>query len=131
MKRLIDDAYQPTQGLVFPPRSQVLRAFELTRLARVRAVILGQDPYYKHAGQAHGLSFSVPKLAPSIHASVRIPPALYSIFSNLEQMTPADPLRRFVRPPDGDLSRWADQGVLLLNVALTVRAGEPESHLQI
>ncbi len=131
VEQLIDDAYQPTQGSVYPPRAQVLRAFELTRLNQVRAVILGQDPYYRHAAQAHGLSFSVPKLARSVPASVRIPPALYSIFSNLERTAPSDPLRRFVRPPHGDLSRWAREGVLLLNVALTVRAGEPESHLQI
>lgn len=131
VQQLIDDAYQPTQGSVYPPRAQVLRAFELTRLNRVRAVILGQDPYFKHAGQAHGLSFSVPQLAPSVPASVRIPPAVYSIFSNLEQMAPNDPLRRFMRPPNGDLSGWARDGVLLLNVALTVRAGEPESHLSI
>lgn len=99
---------------IYPPRGQRLAALELTPLDRVKVVILGQDPYHG-PGQAHGLSFSVPP-------GVRQPPSLVNIYKELR-----DDLG--VSPPDhGDLSHWARQGVLLLNNALTVEAGQAGSH---
>ena len=99
-------------ALVFPPRP--LHALELTRLDAVRVVILGQDPYHG-AGQAHGLAFSVPD-------GVRPPPSLRNIFLELGSDLGA------ARPPAGDLSCWARQGVLLLNAVMTVEEGRPASH---
>jgi uracil-DNA glycosylase len=91
----------------------VFRAFELTPYAKVRVVILGQDPYHGE-GQAHGLAFSV--------AQGKLPPSLRKIRKELER----DP---DVAPPEGgNLEGWARQGVLLLNTVLTVRAGSPNSH---
>jgi len=97
---------------VFPPRP--LRALELTPLSEARVVILGQDPYHG-AGQAHGLAFSVPE-------NVRMPPSLRNIFLELTSDLGLAP------PTSGDLSRWARQGVLLLNTVLTVEQGQPASH---
>jgi uracil-DNA glycosylase len=100
-------------GTVYPPTEKVFRAFELTPYAKVRVVILGQDPYHGE-GQAHGLAFSV--------AQGKIPPSLHKILKELER----DPE---VAPPEsGNLEGWARQGVLLLNTVLTVRAGSPNSH---
>jgi uracil-DNA glycosylase len=99
---------------VFPPKNQVFRAMELTPLSEVKVVILGQDPYHG-AGQAHGLSFSVP-------GGVPLPPSLRNIFKELD----AD-LHTGI-PHCGDLQHWARQGVLLLNTVLTVRAGMAASH---
>jgi uracil-DNA glycosylase len=99
---------------VYPPRGTRLAALGLTPLDQVRCVILGQDPYHG-AGQAHGLAFSV-------QAGVRPPPSLVNIFKELE----AD--LGLPRPQTGDLSRWAAQGVLLLNNTLTVEAGQAGSH---
>jgi uracil-DNA glycosylase len=100
---------------IFPPDDQVLTALKLTPLAAVRVVILGQDPYHR-VGQAHGLAFSVPPGEPP-------PPSLRNIFkelhSDLGVVTPEGA---------GCLSGWAEQGVLLLNTVLTVRAGEAGSH---
>lgn len=99
---------------VFPPVEQVYSAFQLTPLDSVRVVILGQDPYHDD-GQANGLSFSV-------RPGVKIPPSLRNIFRELE----AD---LGIQAPDhGNLQRWAEQGVLLLNSVLTVRAHEAHSH---
>jgi uracil-DNA glycosylase len=99
---------------VYPPRGSRLKALGLTPLDRVRVVILGQDPYHG-PGQAMGLSFSVPRgIAP--------PPSLANIYKELE----AD--LGIPRPPHGDLTRWAEQGVLLLNTSLTVEAGKAASH---
>ena len=131
IRNLVEDAYdEADKHAVYPPRSSVFRAFELTKLCEVRAVILGQDPYYAHAGQAHGLAFSVPEMDASVPKSVRVPPALDAIFANLE----TDRDIPFARPnagglPVGDLTNWAKQGVLLLNTSLTVQAGVPASHL--
>jgi uracil-DNA glycosylase len=97
---------------IFPPRP--LRALELTPLASVRVVILGQDPYHG-AGQAHGLAFSVPD-------GVRPPPSLRNIFIELNRDLGC-PI-----PGSGNLERWAHQGVLLLNAVLTVEEGRPASH---
>jgi uracil-DNA glycosylase len=102
-------------AVIYPP--QPLRALELTPLACVRVVILGQDPYHG-PGQAEGLAFSV---APG----VRLPPSLRNIYQELAR----DPaLATRSAPVDGSLVRWARQGVLLLNACLTVEDGQPASH---
>lgn len=99
---------------IFPPPALMLHAFILTPLHRVKVVILGQDPYHGPK-QAHGLSFSVPH-------TTKIPPSLKNIFRELNSDTGS------VVPERGDLSTWAQQGVLLLNTALTVRQTCPNSH---
>ncbi len=99
---------------IYPPRGARLRALELTPLEAVRVVILGQDPY-PGPGQAHGLAFSVP-------AGVRVPPSLANIQRELASDCGVAP------PADGNLERWARQGVLLLNSTLTVEDGRSGSH---
>lgn len=101
--------------VVFPAEEDVFRAFKLTPLAEVKVVILGQDPYH-NVGQAQGLSFSVP-------AGMAIPPSLRNIYKEL-----ADDIPGFDAAAAGDLSAWAQQGVLLLNATLTVRAHAAGSH---
>ena len=101
---------------VFPPGSQIFRAFDLTPVSKVKVVILGQDPYHG-PGQAHGLSFSVPAGMPA--------PPLKNIFKEIE----TDLGIRMSGYPD--LEKWAAQGVLLLNAVLTVRSGEAASHSKI
>lgn len=102
---------------IYPPGSQIFRAFDLTPLDKVKVVILGQDPYHG-PGQAHGLSFSVP-------AGVSAPPSLKNIFKEIE----SDLGVRMSGYPN--LEKWAQQGVLLLNAVLTVRGGEAASHSKI
>ena len=102
---------------VFPPGSQIFRAFELTPVPQVKVVILGQDPYHG-PGQAHGLSFSVPEGVPA-------PPSLKNIFREIE----TDLGISMSGYPN--LENWARQGVLLLNAVLTVRSGEAASHGKI
>jgi uracil-DNA glycosylase len=99
---------------VYPPVGDLFAAYRLCPPARCRVLILGQDPYHG-PGQAHGLSFSV-------RAGVPVPPSLRNVFREL-----VDDLGTPV-PPDGDLTRWAEQGVLLLNAVLTVRRGAAGSH---
>ena len=99
-------------AVIYPPRP--LRALELTPLASVRAVILGQDPYHG-PGQAEGLAFSV-------QPGVKFPPSLRNIFKEL-RCRPDEPL-----PANGSLMAWASRGVLLLNASLTVEDGQPGSH---
>lgn len=99
---------------VFPPMNDIYNALRRTPCAGVKAVILGQDPYHE-AGQAHGLSFSVP-------AGVKPPPSLQNIFKEL-QSDLGLPLYE-----TGDLTPWANNGVLLLNSVLTVREGQANSH---
>ncbi len=99
---------------IYPPRGTRLRALELTPLDRVRAVILGQDPYHG-PGQAHGLCFSVQK-------GVKLPPSLRNIFAELHDDCGIAP------PQTGHLEHWARSGVLLLNNTLTVEAGKAGSH---
>lgn len=101
---------------VYPPRAQVFRALELTPFATVRVVLLGQDPYHG-PGQAHGLAFSVPE-------GVKTPPSLRNIFKEIA----ADVYGGDLPPCSTDLTRWAEQGVLLLNATLTVEAGQAGSH---
>lgn len=103
---------------VYPPNRLLFNAFQRTPFNRVRVVILGQDPYHQ-PGQAMGLSFSVP-------VGVKVPPSLNNIYKELARTEPG-----FVRPSHGDLSAWTDQGVLLLNAALTVEAGKAGSHSKI
>ena len=102
---------------IFPPGSQIFRAFELTPVSQVKVVILGQYPYHG-LGQAHGLSFSVPDGIPA-------PPSLKNIFKEIE----TDLGIRMSGYPN--LEKWARQGVLLLNAVLTVRSGEAASHSKI
>lgn len=99
---------------IYPPRGARLRALELTPLDAVKVVILGQDPYHG-PGQAHGLAFSV-------QPGVKVPPSLVNIFKELESDC------GLARPGHGNLERWAEQGVLLLNNALTVEAGRAGAH---
>jgi uracil-DNA glycosylase len=100
---------------VYPPGPQIFHAFEACPFDKVEVVILGQDPYHGK-GQAHGLAFSVAE-------GVRTPPSLQNVFKELQEDIPGTP-----HAPNGNLDRWARQGVLLLNATLTVRAGEPGSH---
>lgn len=102
---------------IYPPGSQIFRAFDLTPLEQVKVVILGQDPYHG-PGQAHGLSFSVPTGVPA-------PPSLKNIFKEIE----SDLGVSMSGYPN--LESWARQGVLLLNAVLTVRGGEAASHSKI
>ncbi len=102
---------------IYPPGPLIFNAFAKTPFNQVKVVILGQDPYHQ-PGQAHGLSFSVPdKVTP--------PPSLVNIFKELLSDTGL-PI-----PKTGNLTKWAERGVLLLNAALTVRANEPSSHSRI
>jgi uracil-DNA glycosylase len=99
---------------VYPPEGQVFTALRLTPYARVKVLLLGQDPYHG-PGQAHGLAFSV---APGVPP----PPSLRNMFKELQADVGAPP------PSSGSLIPWAEQGVLLLNAVLTVRAGAANSH---
>ncbi|MDF3057723.1 MAG: uracil-DNA glycosylase [Rariglobus sp.] len=116
LSTLIDEAY--AQGEVFPAREHIFRALELVRPADVKVVILGQDPY-PTPGNAHGLSFSV--MPPA-----RTPASLKNIFQSLARCVPG-----WCPPSSGNLEPWARQGVLLLNLILTVRSGEPMSHARL
>ena len=98
----------------FPPAGQIFRAFDLCPFDKVRVVIIGQDPYHG-PGQAHGLCFSV-------NDGVAFPPSLQNIFKEIKSDLGID------IPTSGNLTRWANQGVLLLNATLTVRAHQAGSH---
>ncbi len=100
---------------VYPQGGQIFSAFNLTPFDKVKVVILGQDPYHG-AGQAHGLSFSVPE-------GVRPPPSLQNIFKEI-----STDLNVQIPLSNGDLTKWAKQGVLLLNAILTVKANQAASH---
>jgi uracil-DNA glycosylase len=100
---------------IYPPGTLIFNAFDQTPFNEVKVVIIGQDPYHGE-GQAHGLSFSV-------QPGIKPPPSLVNIFKEIQQDLGLD-----IPPLFGDLTKWAKQGVLLLNAALTVRAGEPFSH---
>ena len=114
-KSLTDFVRQEYQSTtVYPPGSYIFNAFEHCPFDKVKVVILGQDPYHE-PGQAHGLSFSVQDVIP-------YPPSLVNIFKELESDL-GKPM-----PSSGNLLRWADQGVLLLNATLTVRAHLAGSH---
>lgn len=100
---------------IYPPGSLIFNAFELTPFDKVKVVILGQDPYHG-AGQAEGLSFSVPE-------GVTPPPSLKNIYKEINSDLGIDTANR-----SGSLKKWSSQGVFLLNAVLTVRASEPASH---
>ncbi len=106
-----------TGKIIYPPGQLIFNAFEKTPFDKVKVVLLGQDPYH-NPGQAHGLSFSVPK-------GVAMPPSLINIFKEIKTDLGIS------LPPHGDLEKWAEQGVLLLNATLTVRRNEPGSHSKI
>ena len=110
--QFVKDEYNSTQ--IFPPADDIFNAFHLTPLSRVKVVILGQDPYH-NVGQAHGLCFSV-------RPEVDIPPSLVNIYKELH-----DDLGCRI-PNNGYLVKWAEQGVLMLNTVLTVRAHMANSH---
>lgn len=110
-KRVLDE-YQSHQ--VFPSSADIFTAFELTPLHEVKVVILGQDPYH-NVNQAHGLCFSV-------KPEVEIPPSLVNIYKELQ-----DDIGCYI-PDNGYLVKWAQQGVLMLNTVLTVRAHQANSH---
>jgi len=102
---------------IYPAGPNIFKAFNITPFKKVKVLLLGQDPYHG-AGQAHGLCFSVQKGVPP-------PPSLVNIYKELHTDTGV-PI-----PKTGDLTKWATQGVFLLNASLTVRAGEPMSHSRI
>ncbi|MDN4754937.1 uracil-DNA glycosylase [Porphyromonadaceae bacterium W3.11] len=108
----VRQAYKQT--IVYPPSSLIFNAFNLTPFDRVKVVILGQDPYHE-AGQAMGLSFSVPNGIPN-------PPSLQNIYKEAHTDL-SQPI-----PLHGDLTDWAKQGVLLINATLTVESGRANSH---
>ena len=108
----VRQAYRTTQ--CFPPAGQIFRAFDLCPFDKVRVVIIGQDPYHD-VNQAHGLCFSV-------QDGVRIPPSLENIYKELNRDL-GKPI-----PTSGNLTHWAEQGVLLLNATLTVEAHRAGSH---
>lgn len=105
------------QGTCYPPGSLIFNAFNLCPFNQVKVVIIGQDPYHE-PGQAHGLSFSV-------QDGVLFPPSLQNIFKEIQ-----DDLGTPI-PVSGNLTRWAKQGVLLLNATLTVRAHQANSHARL
>lgn len=104
-------------SIIYPSGNLIFNAFWKTPFNKVKVVILGQDPYH-NPGQAHGLSFSVPEGTP-------LPPSLQNIYKEIADDIGGTP------PASGDLTHWANQGVLLLNAALTVRQNEPASHAKI
>ncbi|MDE6296357.1 MAG: uracil-DNA glycosylase, partial [Muribaculaceae bacterium] len=107
-----------TPGLkIYPPASKIFAAFDSCPFNEVKVVIIGQDPYHG-PGQANGLCFSV-------NDGIQIPPSLRNIFKEICEDIGRD------YPENGDLTRWARQGVLLLNSALTVREHQPKSHSRI
>ncbi len=109
---------EKAQGkIIYPPGPLIFNAFDKTPFNKVKVVLLGQDPYH-NPGQAMGLSFSVPNGVPP-------PPSLVNIFKELHDDIGMD------IPKTGNLTKWAEQGVLLLNTSLTVRANEPMSHSKI
>lgn len=108
----VDNEYE--NYTIYPKKENIYNALKLTSPENVKIVILGQDPYINE-GQAHGLSFSV-------QDGIAIPPSLRNIYKELESDL------GIVQPNSGNLTKWAEQGVLLLNTILTVRAGSSNSH---
>lgn len=102
---------------IYPAGNNIFNAFQQTPFDKVKVVILGQDPYHG-AGQAHGLSFSVPD-------GIKPPPSLGNIYKEMQTDLGLE------IPTSGNLTKWAENGVLLLNAFLTVRASEPASHSKI
>lgn len=120
LTKFVQDEY--ATATVYPSPKFLFRAFERTPFEKVKVVILGQDPYHG-AGQANGLCFAV-------NDGMRLPPSLWNIYKELESDLSSEirhPMSD-LKEKSGDLSRWAEQGVLLLNATLTVRAATPGSH---
>ncbi len=115
LAEFVRQQYSDRSRQIFPPASKIFAAFDICPFDKVKVVILGQDPYHG-PGQANGLSFSVGE-------GVQLPPSLLNIFKEVQ-----DDLGLDRAPVDGDLSRWARQGVLLLNSTLTVEAHRAGSH---
>ncbi|MBK66093.1 MAG: uracil-DNA glycosylase [Chloroflexi bacterium] len=103
---------------IYPKNNEIFNAINFTKFERTKVIIIGQDPYHG-PGQAHGFSFSVKK-------GIKPPPSLLNIFKEIESDLSID-----VDKSNGDLTRWANQGVLLLNSILTVEKGNPLSHKNI
>lgn len=113
----VREAYSTPRNKIYPPKEQIFNAFQHTNIKDIKVVIVGQDPYHQ-PGQAMGLCFSVNK-------GVKVPPSLVNIYKCIA----GDPkISGFVTPKHGDLTKWADQGVLLLNTVLTVEDSKPNSH---
>ncbi|MFT7006359.1 MAG: uracil-DNA glycosylase [Colwellia sp.] len=118
---------QRAQGItIFPEESDVFNAFKFSDLADVKVVVLGQDPYhgvgkgdYCNQPQAHGLAFSVT-------TNIKTPPSLVNIYKEL-----VTDIEGFITPTHGNLTSWAEQGVLLLNTVLTVQQGQAHSHAKL
>ncbi|WP_434931335.1 uracil-DNA glycosylase [Shewanella sp. HL-SH5] len=106
---------QSMNKVIFPPKADIYRAFELTPVEKVKVVVIGQDPYHGE-GQAHGLAFSV-------KSGVKVPPSLANIYKELAQ-----DIAGFSIPSHGDLTHWAEQGLLMLNTVLTVEKSLAHSH---
>lgn len=116
LKAIIDQKYATT--IVYPPKEKIFNAFSHTQYENLKVVIFGQDPYHG-AGQAQGLAFSTPK-------EIKNPPSMVNILKEIK-----DDLGKDSKCSDGDLTPWADQGVLLLNTILTVEDNKPKSHHKI
>ncbi len=112
LKAFLED--EKKKHVVFPPGNQIFSAFNRTPFKKIKVVIIGQDPYHG-PGQANGLCFSV-------NSGLRKPPSLVNVFKELQSDL------NIPIPQDGNLEAWADQGILLLNATLTVRASTPGSH---
>ncbi len=112
LMQFVDDEYNNYE--VFPPRESIFQSLNLCPIDQVKVVIIGQDPYHD-VGQANGLCFSVAD-------GIKIPPSLVNIFKEIESDLAIAP------PTSGNLERWAQQGVLMLNAVLTVRAHQAASH---
>ncbi len=112
LKQYVDEEYE--NNTVYPPKNRIFHCFNFKDYDEVKVVIIGQDPYHEEH-QANGLAFSVSK-------GVKIPPSLVNIYKEAHDDVGIE------IPPHGDLSSWANQGVLLLNTVLTVRAHEANSH---
>lgn len=105
------------KDIIYPPKELIFNALKLTPFKNVKVVIVGQDPYHGE-GEAHGLSFSVQK-------GVKLPPSLRNIYKELHDDLGIEP------SVDGDLTKWAKEGVLLLNATLTVKKDTPNSHSKL
>lgn len=112
---IVEDEYE--KKTIFPPKDYIFNALKLTPYKDVKVVIVGQDPYHG-VGEAHGLSFSVQK-------GIKVPPSLKNIYKELQSDLGITP------PENGDLTKWAKQGVLLLNAVLTVEKDKPASHRKL
>ena len=117
LRDMVRGHYQDPSIVIYPEPKNLFNAFNSCPFDKVSVVILGQDPYHG-IGQAHGLCFSVPE-------GVRSPPSLQNIFKEIRDDVGTPP------PQNGDLTRWATQGVFLLNAILTVEARKPASHRDI